>query len=379
VRHSDPYIYENQIVTAQQNSFSNKVDYNIVAFNKTSGDLEWTWNHNDPNTKILSTDGFKNFLFVRKTNSVFLFDIESRTVLWEIHFDSILKSITFSDTSDGNNIYLLVSLKSPQTNLKTSQLRKYSVISGEYEIIYEETEGQYKPYRPGVRGGAIFLSEDGSEKIVLEVFYISDTVSPRETLPDLVCVDLKTKEIVWRKTDYNELSSSFNTIKYHKGKLYNTGDWSLYEFDPETGEELNRWQFWESYPLGSFNNCDFTIVDDVVYTLDDLGHLNGINTVTGWSEFSYQKGAARTTSPPTIHNDLILYSSLGHELIEIFDTKKQAFIHKERNKSFGNEIVYDEEIDMYFTTTFMHFGFMMNSFLLIFLSFSDNREYLNIV
>jgi len=284
-----------------------------------------------------------------------MFDIQNQTILWEIDNSDDMKNIG-RPIFHNERMYLSVASRNIQNFNKVSQLRVYNLLTGEYTILYSEEENQIKPYKPTVGIPTFFELENGEKRMVFDVRYLSNSSSPRETLPDLLCFDFNSKDLLWRVTDYNELVSGPVTIKYHNGKLYNTGDWSLYAFDPETGEELNRWQFWESYPLGSFNNCDFTIVNDVVYTLDDLGHLNGINTVTEDFEFSYKKGAARTTSPPTIHNDLILYSSLGHESIEIFDTKKKAFVHKERNRSFGNDIVYDEETELYFTTTpyFVH-------------------------
>ncbi len=348
--HAAPIISEDLLII-WPNSFID-LPYDFAFVDKVTGEKTFEFQHPDRISDVIGVRLYDDLLIVVAKESIYCFDLKTKSIMWDIpsnpdSVERIYTGLLFEDY-----FYIAVSTSSTQSvhNRDILQQKRFNVYTGEMELLYEHQSDKFD-WDIATGGSTIYRDKKGTLQGVFGLSYWTDTIAPSGTLSDLVSVNLETKEVNWINIDYSE--NGAGTGIYMDDKLYINTDWSLYCFDATNGNRLWRREVVEPQPYSIFKTKP-VYANNHFYCLDGLGTMYKINATSSHVVKTFYEVVPGNDASPLVNDGKIFYSSFGTQRIHIFDIDKDEFVHHEPYTSFGEAIVYDAEVDLYYTVTDTH-------------------------
>ena len=186
------------------------------------------------------------------------------------------------------------------------------------------------------------------------------TTPPQFARQDMIAVDTETKEILWRTTDFSQKFPCNYQLPamLSDGVVMVGGDWSIYGFDMETGEQLWRTEVDPESGTGVFARTEHLLHDGLLYVNSFVFPLACIEPSTG--EMLWRSLDAPNCARKMHYNeesDWIVVCSIGRGSILVFDANNGDLLHREdsyEGHSYIDNTIFDAERNMYFANTFGH-------------------------
>ena len=228
-------------------------------------------------------------------------------------------------------------------------------LTGEKEIFYSvDSIGTFS--EPVLYSGSEFENE-----VAFMAYYPQiGTTPPQLARQDMIAIDVVTKEILWRTTDFSQKFPCNYQLPpvLHDGVVMIGGDWSIYGFDITTGEKLWRTEVDPESGTGVFARTEHLLHDGLLYVNSFVYPLACIDPLTGemlWRTLDAPNCARKMHY--NVKNDWIVVTSIGRGSVLVFDAFSGVLLHRKHryeDKSFSSNVIYDEARDMYFGTTHAH-------------------------
>jgi len=324
----------------------------IMAFNKDTGEKEWEYTHQGAVQDEIDVSYVFDHIYVGMCSGGLVgIDLETRTTLWEIDLKAMNMTRGYSFEVFEDHLYFnsFWELGNPSQVLTLYKLDPYT---GEMEGVYQTKVGTINP--------PLFYVDEESTAHVISNEYPSENGAPQESVQHLVCVNLDTEEEVWRN-DY--ITEFFKSNVIHPCVLYDNrivitgGDWSIYAFDVQTGARLWRYEF--DYPWAIWTKTNHLLYGDRLYVNNSQEDVTCLNPETGELIWNNPKGGPNCTDNMVYYEkeDLLVFTSWGYGSVMVLDALTGETLHREHrydNSQFNNDVVYDVDRDMFFTSTYKH-------------------------
>lgn len=333
----------------------------LMAFNKINGEKDWEYEYKGwDNTEIVMTYLFEDVLICRTGKRIFGFNLDNRTLAWELNLRQLDIRPGIGVIAENNLFYLKADLDFKGAN-HTQHLMEFNMFTGDYRIVYSAKANKYLI---GISPPVYYNNAERELLIFNE--YPKFSEPPERTAQNMVAIDLQSTEIVWRTENFTE---SFQTNTLHPPIIYNNkvitgGDWSIYGFNANTGKQLWRYKF--DYPWGIWNKTNHLIYNDKLYVNNSQHDVTCLNPETGDLIWNNPEGGANCTDNMLYYEkeNLLVFTSWGYGSVMILDAFSGKTVHREHryeNSSYNNDVVYDADLDMFFTSTHNHaIGFKVN-------------------
>lgn len=218
----------------------------------------------------------------------------------------------------------------------------------------------------GISPPVFFQDNVGKDIIIFNQY--PDIELPQEREQNITAIDMETKEVLWVTENFTEgfASNGGHPPIIYQDLVITGGDWSMYAFDIHTG--VPKWEtpIAPESPFGNWNNTNHLIHDGRLYVNDTGNHLTCLNPLTG--EFIWDSTNAPNCTDNMLYyekEDYLVFTSWGYGSVMILDALTGENIHREHrydDSQYNNDVVYDEELDMFFTSTYKHVvGFKINA------------------
>ena len=231
--------------------------------------------------------------------------------------------------------------------------------TGQLNSIYETSVGLLSP--PSFQ-----TNNQGKVQIIMNEYPWSEL--PEESIQNIFCLDYLSGKENWRNDSISENFRSnigLNPIIYDNRIVITGGDWSIYAFDVETGEQLWRYEF--EYPWSIWVHTNHLINEDRLYVNNAMEDVTCLNPETGDLIWNNPEGGPNCTDNMVYYEkeDYLVFTSWGYGSVMILDALTGETIHRERkydNSQYNNDVVYDPDLDMFFTSSYKHaIGFKIHN------------------
>jgi outer membrane protein assembly factor BamB len=330
----------------------------LMAFNLKTGEKDWEYIHTGVIDEEIDYGKVVNNIYMGRCNKGILgIDLDTRQGIWEIDFTSK----NFSPDGRGivhdgfvyqNIVWALGTVQ------QTLHLMKIDPHSGDYEFVLSYCSGNFR----GISPPAFWKDPQSGQDLMILNEYPDPGKPPEQSSQNIRAIDLATKETVWEKVGFTEFFASYGG---HPPIIYNDivitgGDWSIYAFDVRTGEQLWRYQLpGYSHGGGFWTSTNHLLVGDKLYLNPLSEEVLCLNPETGQLIWNNPKGGANCTDNMVYYEkeDLLVFTSWGYGSVMVLDALTGKTLHKEHrydDSSYNNDVVYDPETDMFFTSTYKH-------------------------
>ena len=337
----------------------------VMAFNKETGTKDWTIVLEElQGNDITYMHLHQNILVARNFYHTFAIDLESKELIWQINFKEKNERLDKGLIASNNKYYQPSDLNFNPLGGHTQKLYEIDIFTGEYKQVYAQ-----EPDAKGTKSispPAIF-TDQGSDIMIFNE-HPNAEASPPISRQELVAIDIKTQNTIWRSNVTDKFASNglHPPIIYDDRIVITGGDWHMYAFDIETGALLWKTSISDDSPFSIFIKTNHLIHDEMLYVNENGENVTCINPETGAIIWNNPMGGANCTDNMIYYEkeDLLVFASWGFGSIMILDALTGETIHREHrydNSSYNNDIVYDEERNTFFTSTYKHaIGFTIN-------------------
>ena len=338
----------------------------IMAYNKKTGKKDWEYVHGGAvNNEIKISAIYENIYIGICKHGIVAIDLDKRESLWELDYYPPDYYIENSNTIYNGYLYLNIQIGGAGLYAKSAAFIKVNIKTGEHEKIYEvKKQGENLTcFSPPV----IWTDPESNRELMIFNEYPNAQKVPEEDEQNIVAMDLETKEIVWKTEKFTEnfYSNGLHPPVLYKDIVITGGDWSIYAFDTKTGKQLWRYAF--DYPWGIWNTTNHLIYKDKLYVNNSQHDVTCLNPQTGEIIWNNRRGGANCTDNMVYYKkeDYLVFTSWGYGSVMILDALTGKTIHKEHrydDSSYNNDVVYDKDLDMFYTSTYKHVvGFKIHS------------------
>jgi len=333
----------------------------LNAFNKFSGTKDWEYAYKGTdNTNINDNYLYQNLLICITSKRIFCFNLENQSLAWELNLRELNIKPHVGAVATNNVFYLKAELDFRGDN-HTQYLMEFDIFTGSYRIVYSAKANEYNI---GISPPVYY--NNGKQELLIFNEYPKFSEPPERTTQNMVAIDLQSTEVVWRTENFTE---SFQSNTLHPPIMYNNivitgGDWSIYAFNADNGKQLWRYKF--NYPWAVWTKTNHLIYNDKLYVNNSQRDVSCLNPQTGQLIWNNPEGGSNCTDNMVYYQkeDLLVFTSWGFGSVMILDALNGKTLHRERayeNSQFNNDVVYDGELDMFFTSTYKHaIGFKVN-------------------
>ncbi len=352
--HAAPIIYEDLLIV-WPNSFID-LQYDFALVDKITGERTFEFQHPDRISDVIDLHLVGDLLLVKCVESLYCFDLKSESILWDLQFNPEYEHHGFKSTVFNEFLYMpeLTSSTLSGSNRDILHLVEVSILSGETEIVFKQSISYKNNWKMSITAPVIHTNNLGETIAYFQISYGSNSESPHVTLPDLVAYNLDQDTTIWRIDDFNEIGIGNLACVIDNNRLLVFGDWSVYCFDMNSGNKLWRTEITTENQLNVFEETNIVIHNQSIFCLSKGGNLYRLNRNSGQLVQAFYDIAPSSSRNPLVNDGKIFYSSFGTQRIHIFDIDKDEFVHHEPYTSFGEDIVYDAEVDLYYTVTDTH-------------------------
>ena len=358
--------YEKEIVnlaqgTIYKNWYLRSGDLNepptVMAFNKINGDKDWEIVIDElDGSEIKQMHQVDDLLICSNSYHVFAIELSSKEFLWNVRLKDQGTRIGRTTIASNGMLYVKAdfSFGSPGQVL---HLYEFDPYTGENQMVYSkppDSTGIYSCSPP-----AIWHDPDLGKDILIFNLFPDSFAPPEEGSQYVVGVDPDDR--------YTELFTipvvdKFSSNGGHPPIIYNntviTGGWdNMYCFDLITHEK--KWETSFGYPWSIWNKTNHLLYDDRLYVNNSQFDVTCLNPETGTKIWHNTEDAPNCTDNMVYYEqqNLLVFTSWGLGSVMFLDGLTGRLVHRERkydNSVFNNDVVYDEELDMFFTSTYKH-------------------------
>ncbi len=336
----------------------------IMAFNKVTGEKNWEYLHNGiVNSEIDESEVFSNIYLGVCSDGIVAIDIENQELLWELNFDTYDYHRRKSSIVDNGYLYQNVSIGGAGLNSNAAAILKIDIVTGDLEEAYEsanDLEG-LKSLSP------VVISEMDGNTILYFNERPNAELPPQDVRQQIVAYNIDTQEVLWK----SDVTNGFASNSLHPPIIYQDlvitgGDWSMYAFDIHTGVQRWKTEVSPESQVGNWTKTNHLIHEDRLYVNQTESHIACLNPLTG--DFIWDSTDAPNCTDNMLYyekEDYLVFTSWGNGSVMILDALTGETIHREHrydNSQYNNDVVYDEALDMFFTSTYKHaIGFKINA------------------
>ena len=328
----------------------------IMAFNKDNGEKDWEIVLDEiPGGKIYYMFLHENLLLARNGYSVFAIDLDTKALLWEENLKEIGMRLATMSLANNGKLYLKADF-SFGTPGQVLHIYEFDPYSGENRMVYgaaPDSTGIYSSSPP-----AIWFDEDLNKEILIFNLYPDSWSPPEDGAQYLVGADPDTKEELWRIPIVEQFASGGGHPPVIIDNHAITGGWDMiFSIDLQT--KSIAWSTDFGYPWAVWSNTQRLVIDNNVYANSGQEDVACLDLETGIFKWRNPQGGPNCTDNILYYEkeDLLVFTSWGYGSVMILDALTGKTLHKEHeydNSSYNNDIVYDEERDMFFTSTYKH-------------------------
>lgn len=330
----------------------------IMAFHKISGEKEWELVLDLDGYDIIRMHTFENLLLATNHYHVFAIDLSTRQLLWNVRLRSMGTRVGTVSLASNNKLYVKADF-SFGTAGQVLHIYEFDPYTGENRMVYSkppDSTGIYSCSPP-----AVWFDPALGKDILVFNLYPDSFAPPQDGEQYLVGVDPDDR--------YTELFripvvDKFSSNGGHPPLIFNnsviTGGWtSIFCFDLIT--KVRRWKYTltTNDPFASWSNTHHLMHDNRLYVNETGFNVTCLNPYNGIALWNNPTGGPNSTENMVYYakEDLLVFTSWGYGSVMVLDGLTGQTIHREREydySSYNNDVVYDEELDMFFTSTYKH-------------------------
>ncbi len=330
--------------------------FTVHFYNKSTGDKEWTYIHSGANSSMVKSSTVINDVYYGINSlGIVAIDLNTKSMMWELDLHAMDMRGDFSISYWNGFLYHSVNLHFKENN-HTHKLLKIDTENGSFEELFssELQDDYFESLSP-----VTFYddNENSRELMIANLYPDAGWSGPSFREQKIWIYDLTVGKEILQTQSFNEEKSS-NML--HSPIVYNDmvitgGDWSIYAFEIETGELLWRYEF--DYPWAVWSTTNHLIHDDRLYVNNSQYDVTCLNPMTGELIWNNPQGGPNCTDNMLYYKDMLIFSSWGFGSVMILDALTGETLHREQQyegSNYNNDIAYDEETDMFFTSTYRH-------------------------
>ena len=326
----------------------------IMAFNKATGDKDWEYIHEGSvQDEIDVSYVFDNIYIGMCSGGIVGVDLDNRTSLWEIDLKAMNMIRGQKLIEYEGKLYSEISWASGTPSV-VYNIMEINPKSGSYQMVYSSSGGDTSP-------PAFFKDAETNEVSIIFNEYPDNSRPPENTTQNIKRVNLVTGDTIWSKKSFTQ---NFASNVLHPPIIYNDivitgGDWHIYAFDVKTGDSVWKTSISDDSPFSIFTKTNHLIHDGRLYVNENGENVTCLNPETGEIIWNNPKGGPNCTDNMLYYEkeDFLVFTSWGYGSVMILDAFTGELIHRERrfdNSSYNNDVVYDKERDMFFTSSYKH-------------------------
>lgn len=336
----------------------------IMAFNKDTGDKDWEFIPSElDGSKIWTSDLLEGTYLACTGRYVLAIDLDRQALKWTHNFKEMDMRIDRQALGANGKLYVTADYRFA-TSDHQPHLFEFDPETGERHTVYvappPDSIGQKSISPP-----AIWQDGEGDEYAIFN-YRPNAQEPPGDVMQYLMAVNLRTQEELWStKVNDGFASNGLHPPVLYKDELAITGgDWSMYGFDLRTGEQ--RWRYAFDHPWAIWATTNHLIHNNRLYVNNTLADVTCINPQTGAACWHNREGGANCTDNMVYYEpeNWLVFTSWGYGSVMVLDAVNGGVLHRERayaGSAYNNDVVYDPERDMFFTSTFEHaIGFRVN-------------------
>src|SRR5690554_180192 len=328
----------------------------IVAFNKDSGEKDWEIVLDQVSGREITLMSlYENLLLARNGYSVFAIDLEAKTLLWEENLKAMGMRLGRISLASNGKLYVNADFAFA-TISQVLHIYEFDPYTGENRTVYSlpsDSTGSYSCNPP-----AIWFDEELGKDILVFNLY-PDAFGPPEDGPQfLLGVDPDTKQELWRIPIVEQFSSGGGRPVVIVNDHAITGAWDMI-VSINLKTKTIAWNTKFDYPWAVWSKTQRLVVDGKVYANSGQEDVACLDLETGNFIWRNPKGGPNCTPNMLYHKkeDLLVFTSWGYGSVMILDALTGETVHREHrydDSSYNNDVVYDQERDMFFTSTYKH-------------------------
>lgn len=290
--------------------------------------------------------------------ALFGLDIETENVLWDIDFNGMDMRLGRGLVSS-NRYFQTAILDFDPLGGGTARTYEINPQTGDYRLVFEKAPDSIGSTT--VSPPAIFSGGDSNSSIMIFNERPDAYHPPEDVAQFITAMDLSTGEALWRSkvTEVFASNGLHPPIIYDDRIVITGGQHHIFGFDVHTGEQLWKYTDTDALGLAQWANTNHLIYEDRLYVNETGESVTCLNPETGALIWDNPKGGANCTDNMHYYEkeDLLVFCSWGYGSIMVLDALTGETIHREHrydNSSYGSDVVYDEDLDLFFSTTYKH-------------------------
>ena len=330
----------------------------LMAFDKVTGEKAWEQVYEEHSYKITYALLAGDLYIARHAKFLFGIDLDTRAIQWAFDFGAINMRPGLM-TLGSNGLVYLNALKGLHTDFHQEFLLEFDPLTGQSRTVI-----RYDPDSLGAKAIGPPVLTDGPDGRQVAIFNLAHFAyaPPQESPQEIRAIDLETGETIWS----SPVIDSFPSNLLHPPVVFEDlvitgGGWSMYAFNKYTGEPV--WTYAFDYPWGVWTKTNHLVHQDRLYVNNSQFDVTCLDPRSGELIWNNSKGGPNSCESMTYYEkeDLLVFSSWGYGSVMVLDALTGRTIHREKaleGASFYKDVLYDEELDMFFTASFKHaFGF----------------------
>ncbi|MDF1696285.1 MAG: PQQ-binding-like beta-propeller repeat protein [Saprospiraceae bacterium] len=334
----------------------------IMAFHKDTGLKEWEIVFDELDGYNINSMHLHEHILV-STNAyyVFAFDLESKQIVWKENLKAKGMLLGKGTIAANEKFYLNATFNFDPLGGGVAHLYEFDIYTGIHRTVYSKAPDSL---RTGTM--TISLPVYWKNEIILFNAFPNSERPPEEVQQYIMAYDMTAQKIIWKTQVVHQYGSNkLITPIIHKNSIITGGGSDIYGFDLNTGTHL--WTFKMDYPWSIWNDTNHLIHEGRLYLNNGQHDVTCIHPETGKLIWNNPHGGANCTQNMTYYEkeNLLVFASWGYGSVMILDALTGKTIHREHrfdNSQYFNDILYDEDRDMFFTSTYKHaIGFKINT------------------
>ena len=330
--------------------------FTVHFYDKKTGDKDWVYvNAGTNNSAVVNSTIIENIYFGINSRGIVALNLELKSLLWELDFQALNMSGNFSISYWKGYLYHSVDQNFKEEN-HTHKLLKINIEDGSFEELYS-SEIQ-NDYYGGLSPVTFYEdSQNNRDLMIANLYPDAGWVGPTFRKQKIWIYDLNAEKEILQTEIFNENISSnkFHAPIVYGDKVITGADWSIYSFEIMTGELLWRYQF--DYPWGVWSKTNHLIHKDKLFVNNSQYDVTSLNPDTGELIWNNPQGGPSCTDNMLYYKDMLIFTSWGFGSVMILDALTGETLHREKKyegSNYNNDIAFDEETDMFFTSTYKH-------------------------
>ncbi|MBK6365217.1 MAG: PQQ-binding-like beta-propeller repeat protein [Saprospiraceae bacterium] len=355
---NDPVLYKDWVIIGYGSDYQNRNVPLLIAVDKLTGNKVWQYNH--PEEKTSSCKNFKlhdKFLILRFTERLTCLSLEDRSIVWEKKLTEN-HSLPFAFEIYNDYFYIAEKYYDNPDDFPFNDsvtLMRYYIPTGQTEKLYGERMAINSNKHPEIFPALVY--NDGTTDLVIFTRHYLDAGDFHPV--DLLAIDTKTKEVVWKNEAYSPLRSAWNTPPYiFDGNVIAASDWSMYSWNAATGN-----LHWKTELTGLNQKAGFSfsgpfLHGNRMYAISNEGKIFCVDSETGlliWQNVKVgneDNGPARgPCNRPIVVDDILFVNAWSDQALVLIDTKTGSQLERHKDAKYnGRNVLYDEETKTFFVT-----------------------------